>query len=344
MEKMKRSICASARARAAALLLAPLVLAGGASAQQSLESNYRLAGQGVLEVFEPQRQVIQKSSAVIYSGRRAIAYGVVLTEDGYILSKASEVDAISDLSVRVDREEFKPAQVVLVDQGWDVALVKVDASGLVPVEFADSSQLEQGTWVVVNGATSRSKRRILAGVISAKQREIPPEGGAVLGVQLDQTDDRLVVKDVSEGSGAKEAGMQAGDLITAVEDKPVKVIEDLTEELKDKKAGSTVNISLLRGKETLELDVRLAARGELFAEVTRNDAMSGDISRRRSGFPKILQHDVLANSSTMGGPVLDLDGRMIGMNIARANRAETFAIPIEELRPLAEGMIKQAGQ
>ncbi len=198
--------------------------------------------------------------------------------------------------------------------------------------------------MVVNGATSRSKRRILAGVISARQREIPPEGGAVLGVQLDQSDERLVVKDVSEGSGAKEAGVQAGDLITAVEGKPVAVIEDLTEELKDKKAGSKVNVSVERGGETLELDVRLAARGELFAEVTRNDAMSGDISRRRSGFPKILQHDVLANSSTMGGPVLDLDGRMIGMNIARANRAETFAIPVEALRSLADGMIRQASQ
>jgi serine protease Do len=45
----------------------------------------------------------------------------------------------------------------------------------------------------------------------------------------------------------------------------------------------------------------------------------------------------------MGGPVLDLEGRAVGMNIARANRAETFAIPVEEIRKLAEGMVKQAG-
>ena len=44
----------------------------------------------------------------------------------------------------------------------------------------------------------------------------------------------------------------------------------------------------------------------------------------------------------MGGPVLDLDGKLIGMNIARANRAETFAIPVEELRELSAGMIEQA--
>ena len=44
----------------------------------------------------------------------------------------------------------------------------------------------------------------------------------------------------------------------------------------------------------------------------------------------------------MGGPVLDLQGRAVGMNIARANRAETFAIPAKELRELAEGMVAQA--
>lgn len=44
----------------------------------------------------------------------------------------------------------------------------------------------------------------------------------------------------------------------------------------------------------------------------------------------------------MGGPVLDLDGKCIGMNIARANRAETFAIPVEELEGIIANFMKQA--
>ncbi len=112
--------------------------------------------------------------------------------------------------------------------------------------------------------------------------------------------------------------------------------------MKDRKAGSRVEITIRRGKELLDLDVRLSARGELFVEQNRNDQMSGDFSKRRSGFPRVIQHDVLGNSSTMGGPVLDLDGKLIGMNIARANRAETFAIPVEKLREIAAGMIAQA--
>ena len=63
---------------------------------------------------------------------------------------------------------------------------------------------------------------------------------------------------------------------------------------------------------------------------------------RRSGFPRVLQHDILGSSKIVGGPLLDLDGRCLGMNIARANRAESFAIPVEDLKDIAARLLKQA--
>jgi serine protease Do len=56
----------------------------------------------------------------------------------------------------------------------------------------------------------------------------------------------------------------------------------------------------------------------------------------------VLQHDILGSKSVVGGPLLDLDGRCLGMNIARANRAESFAIPVEELKAIADRMLRQA--
>jgi len=312
--------------------------------QQSLGSNFRMAGEAVTQVFEPQREVIQKCSAVLYDGRDEIAYGVVVSEDGYILTKASEIEGIDDMSVRVDRRSFKKVETVAVDPVWDVALVKVDAEGLTLPNYAESSGVELGDWVIVNGATSRSRRRILVGVISANSREIPPAGGVVLGVQLKENDGDLEIKDVSEGGGAEKAGMKSGDIIKMVDGKDVGTIKEIAEALEGKNAGSMVKISVKRGEEAIELDVTLSVRDELFQQQTRNDMMSGDFSSHRSGFPKVIQHDILANSDTMGGPVLNLDGRVIGMNIARANRAETFAIPVEELKVMAEKMIEQAGK
>lgn len=123
------------------------------------------------------------------------------------------------LSLRIDKQSFDEVEVIAVDSKWDVALIKVDAQDLTPAEFAPDSKLEQGSWVIVNGATSRTKRRVLAGIISASAREIPIAGGAGLGVQLESVDDKLEVKEVTEGSGAKAAGVLAGDLIIALDGK-----------------------------------------------------------------------------------------------------------------------------
>jgi serine protease Do len=309
--------------------------------QQSLETNFRTTGAAVTAVFESQRAVIQLSSAVIYNGRNEIAYGTVISADGYVLTKASEVEGVGKIDVRVDKESFKDAKVVMTDTRWDVALLKIDATDLTPVVFAPDSNLPRGTWVVVNGVTSRTNRRVMAGIISADNREILPEGGAVLGVTLKETKKGLAVEEVSKDSGAEKSGLKKGDIITTIDGKPVKEVAALGKLLSKMKSGSDVKVAILRDGKKDELDVKLSARGDIFREATRNDEMSGDFSNRRSGFPRVIQHDILGASITMGGPVLDLEGRAVGMNIARANRAETFAIPVEELRELAEGMIKQ---
>ena len=310
-------------------------------AQQSLETNFRTTGAAVTAMFESQRAVIQLSRAVIYNGRNEIAYGTVISADGYVLTKASEVEGVGKIDVRVDQESFKDAKVVMTDTRWDVALLKIDATDLTPVVFAPDSKLPRGTWVVVNGVTSRTNRRVMAGIISADNREILPEGGAVLGVTLKETKKGLVVEEVSKDSGAEKSGLKKGDIITTIAGKMVKEVAALGKLLSKMKSGSDVKVSILRDGKKDELDVKLSARGDIFREATRNDQMSGDFSNRRSGFPRVIQHDILGASITMGGPVLDLEGRAVGMNIARANRAETFAIPVEELRELAEGMVKQ---
>ncbi len=311
--------------------------------QQSLESTFRTTGATVIAAFESGRQVLQTSSAVILEGRKEIGYGVVISPDGHILTKASEVLDKAGLSLTVDQTNYQDVKVVMIDPTWDVALLKVEASGLVPVNYAPTSAVSQGAWVVANGATTRTSRRLLAGIISAKIREIPASGGAALGVILNAKSKVLEIDDVNDKSGAKDAGLQKGDVILSIEGRKMKKIEEVAEVLKDRKAGSTVKVTYRRKEEETTVDVRLAARGEMFTDqMNRNDQMSGDFSPRRSGFPRVIQHDILGSRSIQGGPLLDLDGRCIGMNIARANRAESFAIPVEDLKEIAARLMKQS--
>jgi S1-C subfamily serine protease len=369
-------------------------------AQQSLETLYRLTGDAVTGVFEPQREVIQNCSAVIYNKRDEIAYGVVISKDGYILTKASEIqieekseedfkdkakpkgekksedkakpdskeksDAGKEfklpipeglapsaktedtgpivLSVRVDKQEFDDVKIVHIDKKWDVALIKVDAQDLTPAEFAPDSKLEQGTWVVVNGATSRTKRRVLAGIISAQAREIPKDGVVGLGLVLEKVKDKLQVKDVSQGGGADLGGVKVNDIIVNLEQKKVAEAKDIAEILAGKKPGEEVKLTVKRAGKDVELTVKLAILDGSEKPMDRNDQMSGDFSERRSDFPRVIQHDILANSNTMGGPVLNMQGQVVGMNIARANRCETYAIPVEELQVIAKEMLEHSSK
>lgn len=316
-----------------------------ASAQQNLDSAYRTTGTAVVAAFESQRQVLQTSSAVILDGRKEIAYGIVISPDGFLLTKASEIMDVAAVSVTVDQTNYHEAKVLMIDPTWDVALLKIDATGLVPVNYAPTSAVPQGTWVVANGATTRTTRRQLAGIISAKIREIPASGGAALGVILNAKAKQPEIEGVNEKSGAHEAGLEKGDVILAIEGQKVKKIEDIGEVLKDRKAGTTVKLTYRRKETETTVDVRLAARGELFTEqISRNDQMSGDFSPRRSGFPRVLQHDILGSRQIQGGPLLDLDGRCLGMNIARANRAESFAIPVEDLKEIAARLMSQSAK
>jgi S1-C subfamily serine protease len=62
--------------------------------------------------------------------------------------------------------------------------------------------------------------------------------------------------------------------------------------------------------------------------------MGGELSGRRSGFPAVLQTDMVIQPKDCGGPVVDLNGNVLGINIARAGRVETWILPSEDIRPL----------
>ena len=73
------------------------------------------------------------------------------------------------------------------------------------------------------------------------------------------------------------------------------------------------------------------------------NALGSELSKRRSGFPTVLQHDTVVRPADCGGPLLDLDGRALGVNISRAGRTESYAIPSEVVASLVRELkAKQA--
>ena len=316
------------------------------SAQGGLPADQRINGKRVWAAFETHREILQRSSAVIYTDERARVksfYGTVVSEDGYILTKASEVEGKSHLSLRIGSELYTEVELLGVDDQWDVALLKITPEQpLTPVELCSGDDVAQGHWVVSNGSTTRAQRRVRLGVVSAETRKISAtKSHVVLGVGFDKDKEtQWKVASVSKDKGAQKAGIKVGDIIISADGVKLTEREDLIEVLKKKQPGDKVAIELTRDKKKLRLDVELSAREDV---MTRNDQMSGgenQLSARRSEFPRVIDHDTPLTKVSVGGPLLNLDGICIGMNIARASRVATFAIPARELSELIKRMTK----
>ena len=103
--------------------------------------------------------------------QRGVGSGFVLSADGYIMTNAHVVDGADELLVTLtDKREFK-ARVIGADRRTDVALVKIDATGLPYVKIGDSQRLKVGEWVMAIGSPFGLENTVTAGIVSAKARD-----------------------------------------------------------------------------------------------------------------------------------------------------------------------------
>ena len=103
--------------------------------------------------------------------QRGVGSGFIVSADGYVMTNAHVVEGADEVIVTLpDRREFK-AKIVGSDRRTDVAVVKVDASGLPAVKIGDVNKLKVGEWVVAIGSPFGLENTVTAGIVSAKQRD-----------------------------------------------------------------------------------------------------------------------------------------------------------------------------
>lgn len=106
---------------------------------------------------------------------KSLGSGFLISSDGYIMTNAHVVDGADEVTVRLtDKREFK-AKTIGADKRTDVALLKIDATGLPVVKLADVSLLKVGEWVVAIGSPFGFDNSMTAGIVSAKGRSLPQE-------------------------------------------------------------------------------------------------------------------------------------------------------------------------
>ncbi len=102
---------------------------------------------------------------------RGVGSGFILTTDGFIMTNAHVVDGADEVLVTLtDKREFK-AKIIGADKRSDVAVVKIEASGLPAVKVGDVGRLKVGEWVMAIGSPFGLENTVTAGIVSAKQRD-----------------------------------------------------------------------------------------------------------------------------------------------------------------------------
>ena len=106
---------------------------------------------------------------------QSLGSGFIISSDGYVLTNAHVINEADEVIVKLaDKREFK-AKIIGADKRTDVALLKIDATGLPKVMIGDSAKLKVGEWVAAIGSPFGLENTMTAGIVSAKGRALPQE-------------------------------------------------------------------------------------------------------------------------------------------------------------------------
>lgn len=305
----------------------------------------------VLGAFDAIAAQAAQSSASVHVGDRAASMATVVSADGFLLSKASELaklpvdgdDTPLALSCVLSDGRTLEAELMLVDEEFDLALLSVSARDLTPLKW---SPTDAGVGRVVVSSSTDGKA-LAVGIVGVAAKPIRG-GSGYLGVSLGNVDTGGVeVVNVLDGTPAMAAGLEPGDVLLSIDGNAVTGRDEAVAAIRARSSGARLLLALRRGEKELQLEAQLGARSSTTTPRGRRRGrgatrLEGPQSDRRTGFPSALQHDTVLAPADCGGPLLALDGSAVGLNIARAGRVSTYAIPASVLRPLIAELLTEA--
>jgi serine protease Do len=174
-------------------------------------------------------------------------------------------------------------------------------------------------------------------------RSIEGENQAFLGVQPRTASGGVAIDEVTPGSAADLAGLFVGDVIISMDGNPVADVTQLVNQIRMKRPGDKIQIVFHRNGHEKSTFAKLAGRditGERAARFKMMSRLGAIPSKRSDNFPFVFQHDIPLFPEQCGGPVCDLQGNAVGINIARASRAASYAIPANHVETILSELMQ----
>ncbi len=291
----------------------------------------------------------------VYADKRRIAAGTLWGSQGVIVTKASLLEpwAKDSLFAVTPSGSRLPLAWIGASHVDDLAvlhlgtLTNASSDPSMPRSFGnqiDLGSVDLGSIVLSesdeNGTSlgfvvSRPRR------FSIRQPELE-KPRALLGIRTRAEAQGLFVVDVYPDSAAAAAGLCVGDVLTKADGRDLKEPKDLTSYVQSSSPGTKLELSLLRDHEPLSLAPVLRLSTPEAPQTSFDNWGGGPFSLRRFGFGEVLVHDTAIYPEDCGGPVVDINGKVIGVNISRATRISTFAIPAERVDQVVKDLLAKS--
>lgn len=207
--------------------------------------------------------------------------GVIISEDGFIVTNNHVVSGASEIEVTVGENKTFKADIIGTDPATDVALLKIDAKGLPVIPMGDSDNLRLGEWVLAIGSPYGLTSTITAGIVSAKGRSMPNYSGEFKIESFIQTDAA-----VNPGNSGGALVNIKGELIginTAIISQtgsyagysfaiPVNIVKKIADDFKEYGSvqRAVLGISMLNNTETLKEKMKLSTSDGVYIDEVLN--------------------------------------------------------------------------
>lgn len=265
--------------------------------------------------------------------------GVVYSEDGYIITNNHVIDGASTINVTLHDGKSYEASLVAADSQSDVAVLKIDASGLTPVTFGDSDALSVGDLAIVIGNPLGTLAGTASdGIISGLEREITLEGKTMTLLQVSAS-----VNPGNSGGGvfdqqgnliglvvAKSSGSDVEGLGFAIPSNTVKsVVESLIKDgyVSGRPAAGITVVDLTSASDAMKYGVNQT--GVYIQEVTGENAKSAGL--KAGDLIYMIDGEQVTSSEMLVSTIQDHEvGDKIKLTIVRDDQMKDVTVTLEE--------------
>jgi S1-C subfamily serine protease len=169
---------------------------------------------------------------------------------------------------------------------------------------------------------------------------------AFMGIRMAKDDNGVRIEHVFQGGAAQRNGMKSGDVIMSLNGRTVDGTEKLSDAIAEFKPGDTISVRFMREDKIRTMDILLTPKfvnDDTMLPLYSDPQFEGQFaSTHAGGFPQAIQIDADVYPRQVGGPLLGLNGKALGIVIARADRFPAFAIPADAVATVFEKLKTEA--